>query len=90
MRQEIPFPRQINKVSEMSQGLIRKMLKARPQDRISWEELFNHPINDYLAKEMEKQMSLTLTMDGNISENISKLYLNQNLVIIHTNDFKKN
>lgn len=32
---------------------------------------------------------LTLTMDGSISENVCKLYLNQNLVIIHPSEFKK-
>jgi len=38
---------------------------------------------------MEKELSLTLTMDGSLSENICKLYLNQNLVIIHSSEFKK-
>lgn len=30
------------------------MLKVNPKDRISWEELFNHEINNYLEKKMEK------------------------------------
>ncbi len=34
-------------------------------------------------------MALTLTIDGNLSENVCKLYLNQNLVIIHPSEFKK-
>jgi hypothetical protein len=34
-------------------------------------------------------MALTLTIDGNLSENVCKLYLNQNLVIIHPAEFKK-
>ena len=38
---------------------------------------------------MEKELSLTLTMDGSLSENVCKLYLNQNLVIIHPSEFKK-
>lgn len=38
---------------------------------------------------MEKEMSLTLTIDGNLSENVCKLYLSQNLVIIHPSEFKK-
>jgi hypothetical protein len=38
---------------------------------------------------MEKEMALTLTIDGNLSENVCKLYLNQNLVIIHPSEFKK-
>ena len=48
LRQEVSFPRQINKVSEMTQNMIKKMLKANPNDRMSWEELFSHPINNYL------------------------------------------
>ncbi len=38
---------------------------------------------------MEKELSLTLTMDGSLSENVCKLYLSQNLVIIHPSEFKK-
>ncbi len=34
-------------------------------------------------------MALTLTIDGNLSENVCKLYLSQNLVIIHPAEFKK-
>jgi hypothetical protein len=34
-------------------------------------------------------MALTLTIDGNLSDNVCKLYLNQNLVIIHPAEFKK-
>lgn len=38
----------------MSQDLIKRMLKANPKERISWEELFTHPINNYLEKKMEE------------------------------------
>lgn len=67
----------------MSEDLIKWMLKAKHQERISWEELFKHPITTYLEKKMEEEMHLTLTMQGEFNENICKLYLNQNLVIIH-------
>ena len=62
LKQDIQFPRQINKISEMSEKLIRHMLKANPKERIGWEELFKHPINDYLEKKIEEEMRLTLTM----------------------------
>ena len=88
-KQEIPFPRTINRISPMTEKLIRHMLKNNPNDRISWEELFDHQINQYLNKKMEKEMSLTLTMEGSFSDNITKLYLSQNLVIIHPAEFKK-
>lgn len=65
------------------------MLKANPKERISWEELFKHEINDYLSQNIEKELFLTLTMKGNLSENVCKLYLNQNLVIIHPSEFRK-
>ena len=54
MKQDIPFPKAINKISPMTEKLIRQMLKANPGQRISWEELFDHPINNYLEKKMEK------------------------------------
>lgn len=73
----------------MSKNLIRRMLKANPKDRLSWEELFQHEITRYLEKKMEKEFTLTLTMDGSLSENVCKLYLNQNLVIIHPSEFRK-
>ena len=43
------------------------MLKANPKDRMSWEELFQHDVNRYIEKKMEKELSLTLTMDGSLS-----------------------
>lgn len=89
VREDYDFPRQINAISEMSKQLIRAMLKANPKARISWEELFKHDINDFLEKKVEKELVLTLTMDGSISDNVCKLYLSQNLVIIHPSDFKK-
>lgn len=73
----------------MSKNLIRKMLKPNPKERISWEELFQHEVTRYLEKKMERELSLTLTMDGSLSENVCKLYLSQNLVIIHPSEFKK-
>jgi serine/threonine protein kinase len=34
--QDIDFPNSIQKISPMSQKLIRSMLKVNPKDRISW------------------------------------------------------
>lgn len=88
-KEHIEFPRAINNISDMSKNLIRRMLKANPKERISWEELFSHEVTRFIEKKMEKELSLTLTMDGSLSENVCKLYLNQNLVIIHPSEFKK-
>ena len=88
-KEHIEFPRAINNISDMSKTLIRRMLKANPKDRIGWEELFGHEVNHFIEKKMEKELSLTLTMDGSLSENVCKLYLNQNLVIIYPSEVKK-
>ena len=36
MKQDIQFPKQINKISKMSEDLIKSMLKAKPEERLSW------------------------------------------------------
>ena len=83
LRQDIQLPRQVNGISELNEELIRKMLKCHPKDRLSWEELFKHPINTYMEDKMGNELRLTLTMEGEIADNVCKLYLKQNLVIIH-------
>jgi hypothetical protein len=30
------------------EDLLRKMLVVNPEERISWEDLFNHKVNTYL------------------------------------------
>jgi len=52
VKQDIDFSNTIQKVSPMSQKLIRSMLKVDPKERISWEEIFSHEINSYLEKKM--------------------------------------
>lgn len=41
----LEFPRCINVISECTEQLIRRMLIPNPNERISWEELFVHPIH---------------------------------------------
>lgn len=36
-KENFDFPRTINNISEMSKNLIKKMLKANPKERMSWE-----------------------------------------------------
>ena len=43
MTRPIPFN---NKISEKSKDFIKKCLKVKEDDRMSWEEAFNHPIMD--------------------------------------------
>ena len=42
------FPREINKISDLSEDVIKRMLTVDPNKRIEWEALFNHPIVSYL------------------------------------------
>lgn len=74
-KENFDFPRAVNNISDMSKNLIKRMLKANPKDRLSWEELFKHEITNYLEANMERAMRLTLTMDGSLSDNVCKLYL---------------
>ena len=47
-KEHIEFPRAINSISDMSKTLIKRMLRANPKDRISWEELFTHEVNYHI------------------------------------------
>ncbi len=41
----IEIDRNINKISEEAEDILRRMLVVDPNMSISWEELFNHKIN---------------------------------------------
>jgi serine/threonine-protein kinase ULK/ATG1 len=43
-KNDIPFPRLVNKITPMAENLIRRMLAYDPEKRIDWPELFEHPI----------------------------------------------
>jgi len=38
----VRFPDHINKISEVSKDILRKMLVANPDERISWEQIMQH------------------------------------------------
>ena len=42
------------KINETLHDVIKKMLVMDSRRRISWSELFNHPINSYLAHQLQK------------------------------------
>lgn len=39
-KQEIAFPKHVNKISPMAENLIRSMLAYDPDKRIDWPDLF--------------------------------------------------
>lgn len=43
-KNDIPFPKNVNKISAQAESLIRRMLTYDPEKRIDWPELFDHPI----------------------------------------------
>ncbi len=62
------------------------MLVPDSRRRISWNDLFNHPINTYLANQLRKEINLELVEDESLVMNTSKFYLKKNLVIDSPDD----
>ena len=50
------FPKNVNKISEVSEDVIRRMLIVDPKNRIEWENIFVHPITYYLEDQIKKNM----------------------------------
>lgn len=50
------FPKDVNRISDVTEDLIRKMLVVDPKRRIDWEDLFKHPINTFLEDKIKKDM----------------------------------
>ena len=42
------FPKDVNRISPVTEDAIRKMLVVDPKKRIEWEDLFKHPITTFL------------------------------------------
>lgn len=42
------FPPEINKISSVTEDVLRKMLVVDVKKRIDWVDLFKHPITTYL------------------------------------------
>lgn len=56
----IEIDRNINKISEEAEDILRRMLVVDPNKRISWEELFNHKINYYQEEKLKKELEKSL------------------------------
>ena len=56
------------------EDLLRRMLTVDPRKRISWPELFKHPINTYMEDKMHDELGMTLK-DDDLNMSISKFYI---------------
>ena len=76
-------------INDTLKGIIRKMLTVDSKRRVSWNELFSHPINRYLDNAIRNEINLELTEDESLLLNTSKYYLKKNLVIDQYSDIKE-
>jgi serine/threonine-protein kinase ULK/ATG1 len=75
------------KISPVLEDVLKKMLVFNPDERIDWDDLFNHKI----TKLMEEKIMLDLeeTIKNNDINNISKFYIKNNKVIDHVVEIEK-
>jgi serine/threonine-protein kinase ULK/ATG1 len=73
-KNKIVINRRINNISPEVEDLLKKMLIVDPRMRITWEDLFNHPINFYQEERIKKDLENTLKGDD-VMLNMSKFYI---------------
>ena len=47
-KKELRFPSEVNKISPVTEDVLRKMLVVDVKRRIDWIDLFKHPITTFL------------------------------------------
>jgi serine/threonine-protein kinase ULK/ATG1 len=80
------FPSNV-KISSEVKDLLKKMLVFNPNERIDWEELFEHKVTKMLEEKILKDLENTLKNQD--IQNISRFYINNNKVIDHPIDIEK-
>ena len=86
----LEIPRKINNISEVVEDVLRKMLTVDPSDRIEWEDLFTHKITSYQEEKLKKELETTLKCsEFNLSMNMSRFYIKNNMVIAHPSEINK-
>ena len=63
------------------QDVLQRMLIFDPKERISWEELFVHPVTRMLEQRI--QSDLQEAMGNQDIENVSRFYVRNNRAIDH-------
>lgn len=56
----LQFPAEMSKTNPLLVDVLKKMLTADVKKRISWNDLFAHPINRFLDNQMRKEIDLEL------------------------------
>lgn len=86
----LEIPRKINNISEVVEDVLRKMLIVDPKERIEWDDLFSHKINSYQEEKLKKELETTLkSSEFNLSLNMSRFYIKNNMVIAHPAEINK-
>jgi len=86
----LDIPKKINNISEVVEDVLRRMLTVDPVDRIEWDELFSHKINFYQEEKLKKELETTLkSSEFNLSLNMSRFYIKNNMVIAHPAEINK-
>lgn len=60
------FPKDVNRISEVTEDVIRKMLVVDARRRIEWEDLFKHPINTFLEDQIKVGLEDTMKETNDI------------------------
>lgn len=76
-----------SKLAPPVEDVLRRMLVFRPEDRIEWEELFDHPVLHMQEARIMKELEET-AKNTDIS-NVSRFYINNNKVIDNVFDIEK-
>ncbi|EAR96828.2 Serine/Threonine kinase domain protein (macronuclear) [Tetrahymena thermophila SB210] len=85
----LEIPKKINKISDVTEDIIRKMLVVDPRKRIEWDQLFSHKINNFLEDKIKNDLEATLKDEGLLSMNMSRFYIKNNKVIQHPSEIEK-
>lgn len=80
------FPKNVQ-ISEEVEDVLRRMLVYRPDERIGWDELFEHKATKMMEEKILKDLEDTLKNQD--IENISRFYIKNNKVIDHPEDIEK-
>ena len=87
---KLDIPRKTNNISPVCEDILRRMLDADPEYRISWEDLFKHKITYYREESIKKDLEDTLkTQNVDLMLNMSRFYINNNKVVQHVAEINK-
>lgn len=74
-------------ISPEVEDVLKKMLVFKPDQRIDWEDLFNHKITKIMEEKIMKDLEHTIKNQD--IENISRFYIKNNKVIDHVVEIEK-